>query len=225
MNSSFISTPTYCVDSQVIDIFKERWSCMIDSSAIKELAYLRTQAASDYQRAHELIAHIYFLDEQNPHRVADCTLADFEYIPLLPLSWRTGMPTNTLCTANGYCPSTSNPNPLCSYKRLIDDVVKYVEYVTVTKKQDMAAGVSKFSVASTFNLRTCMGFGLPNSNRNGKIYNDVTVNLCICIILYCFWYIPKFRLDSNGSVWPLPFLSSLSLLFLELRGQQLHRSL
>lgn len=176
INSTYGPSAKYCIDDNVVNIFKVRYEhCMAGGSAARELEYLRAHAATDYQRAHELIAHMYFLDPKNPNRVFDCSKADFEYIPLVPLSWRTGIPSTTLCTANGYCPKTlENPDPKCSYKNIISDIVKYVEYVTVTKKIEMNADIPKFSVASTFNLRTCLSFGLPNSNRNGKIYEAVT---------------------------------------------------
>jgi len=38
---------------------------------------------------------------------------------------------------------------MCSFKRIIGDIVKYVDYVTNVKKVDMAAGLPKFSIAST----------------------------------------------------------------------------
>jgi hypothetical protein len=142
---------------------------------MKELEYLRQYSATDFQRAHELLAHKYFVEDANPHRVSDCSTADMEYIPLLPLSWRTGIPTNTLCTSNGFCPPRFVADPVCSYKRLIEDIVKCVDYVVNVRKQDMAAGPHKFSVASTFNMRTSIGFGLPTNRRAGAIYNAVTV--------------------------------------------------
>ena len=169
------TSPTYCVDEETVKIFQSRYEhCMQNGDALQELAYLRTRSASDFQRSHELLAHLYFLDPNNPHRVP-CEKANMEYIPLVPLSWRTGIPTSTLCTANGYCPpNLPSPDPKCSYKELIQDIVRFNEYITDIKKMQMSDGLPKFSVASTFNLRTSIGFGLPGTNRNGKVYDAVT---------------------------------------------------
>ena len=51
----------------------------------------------------------------------------------------------------GYCPpkNIQQPNPKCTYKALIQDIAKYVEYVTDKKGLEMSAGIPKFSVAST----------------------------------------------------------------------------
>ena len=179
INGTYGSTPKYCVRDNVLAFFQERYQhCMADGDAYKELAYLRTQSASDYQHSQELLAHLFFLDPSNPHRAPSCEAADgaaMEYIPLMPLAWRTGLPTNTLCTANGYCPPTDpNPDKRCSYNVLIEEIVKYVEDVTVTRGQKLSDGLPKFSVAGTFNLRTSIGFGLPGTNRKGRIYDAVT---------------------------------------------------
>ena len=163
----------------MVAFFRPRYQhCMIEGDVYRELSYLREHSASDYQHAHELLAHLYFLDPLNPHRAPSCDSADgavLEYIPLMPLSWRTGLPTNTLCTANGYCPPTDpHPDSQCSYRALVDEIVRYVEDVTITKGQKLSDGLPKFSVAGTFNLRTSIGFGLPGSSRKGRIYDAVT---------------------------------------------------
>ena len=179
INSTFGVTPKYCVRDEVLAIFAPRYQhCMTDGDAYKELAGLRAKSVSDYHHSHELFAQLYFLDPANPHRAPSCDAADgasMEYVPLIPLAWRTGLPTNTLCTANGYCPPTHpNPDPQCSYSILIEEIVKYVEDITITKGQKLSDGLPKFSVAGTFNLRTSIGFGLPGTNRKGRVYDAVT---------------------------------------------------
>ena len=62
-----------------------------------------------------------------------------------------------------------------SVRGLIDDIVNIVKYIKNDRKQtDLTLGIPKFTVASTYNLRTFMAFGLPNSARSGAIYAAVT---------------------------------------------------
>ena len=131
-------------------------------------------SATDYHRSHELLAYQYFVENENTHR-RPCATADFEYIPLLPLSWRSGYPTSTTCTAGGYCPTYPIiGDPACSMKGLIDGILQIVNHVTTVRQQLMSEGIPKFTVASTYNLRTVMAVGLPSPARSGTVYAAVT---------------------------------------------------
>ena len=56
---------------------------------------------------------------------------------------------------------------------LIDGLLKIVKYIKTERGQAMNEGIPKFSVASTFNLRTFMGFGLPSKERTGPIHGAI----------------------------------------------------
>ena len=173
-----INTPTYCIDPQILLITNTRAEkCFTSGSSSHELQYLRGTSVANYHRAQELLAFQYFVEyKANPFR-RPCANADFEYIPLLPLAWRSGIPTSTTCTAGGYCPKKNVTGDVdaCSVRGLIDDIVNIVKYIKNDRKQtDLTLGIPKFTVASTYNLRTFMAFGLPNSARSGAIYAAVT---------------------------------------------------
>lgn len=145
-------TPTYCIDPQILLIASARAEKCFHrhGSASQELSYLRGVSVADYHRAHELLAFQYFVEyKANPHR-RPCESADFEYIPLLPLAWRSGVPTSTSCTAGGYCPRTNvtgDPDA-CSVKALIDDIVAIVQVLKTDRKQaDLGAGIPKASAS------------------------------------------------------------------------------
>ena len=172
------NTPTYCIDPQILLITNTRAEkCFTSGSSSHELHYLRGISVANYHRAQELLAFQYFVEyKANPYR-RPCTDADFEFIPLLPLAWRSGIPTSTTCTAGGYCPrkNVTGDVDACSVRGLIDDIVSIVKYIKNDRKQtDLTLGIPKFTVASTYNLRTFMAFGLPNSARSGAIYAAVT---------------------------------------------------
>ena len=171
-------TPTYCIDPQILLITNTRAEkCFTGGSSSHELQYLRKISVANYHRAQELLAFQYFVEyKANPYR-RPCANADFEFIPLLPLAWRSGIPTSTTCTAGGYCPkkNVTGDADACSVRGLIDDIVSIVKYIKNDRKQtDLTLGIPKFTVASTYNLRTFMAFGLPSTARSGAIYAAVT---------------------------------------------------
>jgi len=71
-----------------------------------------------------------------------------------------------------------DPAPPCGYASLIEDIQAYVSYVD--KRDKALAGSNKkqqpmpFIVASTFNMRTEMGTGMPTQVRRGPVYDIVT---------------------------------------------------
>jgi hypothetical protein len=172
-------TPTYCVDPKILDIIKSRtMSCFHGGgTAFDEYRHLRNLSVADFHRSHELLAYLYFVEyKDNPHR-RPCEQADFEYIPLLPLAWKSDVPTSTYCTAGGYCPRKPRvPNTLeaCSVRSLINGIIDIVKYVKTVRNQAMDASIPKFTVASTYNLRTFMGYGLPSASRSGPMHAAVT---------------------------------------------------
>lgn len=170
------STPTYCIDPIINEIAKKRASkCLVRGSARDELAYLKNISASDYHRSHELLAYQHFVeDTSNIHR-RPCGDADFEYIPLLPLSWRSGYPTSTSCTAGGFCPKSDViGDPSCSLSGLMADILSIVSSIKISRGQNMDEGIPKFTVASTYNLKTVMAFGLESAARSGPAYSAIT---------------------------------------------------
>lgn len=171
------STPTYCIDEGIIKIVKSRVEkCFADGNVQSELSMLRNFSTADYHRSHELLAYQYFVENvDNIHR-RSCDVADFEYIPLLPLSWRSGYPTSTICTAGGYCPKRSTPvGQTCSMSDLILDALSIEKYIRTSRGKSMNVGIPKFTVASTYNLRTVMAFGLGSGSvRSGPVYAAIT---------------------------------------------------
>lgn len=151
--------PTYCIDSTAFSIFQRRLKCLRGGTVAAELALLRTESSNEYMRSNELHAYEFFVNTQNKMRVESCSQAEFEYVPLLPLNWRVG--------------KLDAPKE-CSYASLIEDIVSYVKYVKEVRKVDMQSGPLRFVVASTFNMRTAMGTGMPTQIRRGTIYDTVT---------------------------------------------------
>ena len=160
--------PTYYIDPEVLRIFQPRIdSCLHSSLGVdynsehqikalldKELQQLPSISASDYFRGHEVIAHSYFTKMDNPHRRSQYEDAEFEYIPLLPLSWR---------VAEFSSLSLKKDKSLCTYSRLIQDIVSCATYIEQRNKKKAANSTSlpRFTVASTYNMRTQMGMGMP----------------------------------------------------------------
>ena len=113
------------------------------------------------------------MKESNPHR-RTCSEAALEYVPLLPLSWRTGLTTGTECTAGNNCPKRKKGIPaICGMKRLLRDISDYSEYMS---RQGERAWSSppKFVVTSTYNLRTVLAFGMRSKQRRGEEYELIS---------------------------------------------------
>ena len=148
-----VQTTKYCIDEGVQSLFQRRLSQCGVTSISNELAFLHAANAIEYQRgSHELLAYQWLVQGSNPHRVANCSEADLEYIPLLPLHWRVG----TL--------------PSCTYQALIELITTYV----AMRNKNAKFAAAKFAVASTFNLRTNMGSGMQQQVRRGQQYDEVT---------------------------------------------------
>lgn len=91
--------PTYFIDPNLLKLTLARArNCGVhfvnDNRtifALEELAYLSTQSASEYFRGHELLAYHYFVENRanNPHYREYINDAEMEYIPILPLAWKT----------------------------------------------------------------------------------------------------------------------------------------
>eukprot|EP01038_Epipyxis_sp_PR26KG_P017027 gene17027-23406_t len=156
---SMKSVPSYFVDPKTLTIFQSRFQCMIRNSSLAELEYLETHFASDYMRGHELLSHYYFLESLNPHRVYEREMADFEYVPFLMLDWRAR--------------NVNNEAHICSYQSLIKDIMNYVDYTESLITMNLKV-LPRFSIASTFNLRTELGKGMPTQIRKGVVYQKVT---------------------------------------------------
>ena len=169
-------TPTYCIDPVIHDIVNERATRCIEGRTIaEELLFLRNISATDYHHSHELLAYQYFVKDRNNLNRRNCSEAEFEFIPILPFSWRSGYPTSTSCTAGGYCPiGTVLGNPTCTTKDFIINLLKIINHIKTTRNQNMKEGIPKFTIASTFNLRTYMAFGLPSAIRSGPTHTAIS---------------------------------------------------
>ena len=136
-----------------------------------ELKLLKDESATEYFRSHELFAHDFFVEnsERNPLRVMSYQEAEFEYIPLLPLHWR-----------------SSNGDERCGYKDLINSLLKVQEYLQQRDQKLVEEKVPlrpRFSVASTFNLRTALGTGMPTQLRRGEAVSYTHLTLpTICSV-------------------------------------------
>ena len=118
--SESLPIPTFYVDPNILDIFQPRIiSCMGGTINItSEIDYLRSYKASEYFRSHELYAYGFFIDNlKNPYRSFELKNSEFEYIPILPLSWRVSRSID------------------CTYKRLIQDMLKCIAYLKERNKK------------------------------------------------------------------------------------------
>ena len=166
VNNLPLIIPKYCIDSYSIEIFNKRLSCLsnvysndktlLANPLIKEFQLLRNSNASEYTRSHELLAHLYYIDSNNPYRVTNCIDAEMEYIPLLPLDWKMGQ--NLQLQSH------------CSYSAFIQDILAYMKHI----KTRPIYSIPRFAVASTFNMRTAMGTGMPTQIRRGEAWNTVS---------------------------------------------------
>ena len=150
---------TYCVDPVALDIFQDRVKeCLGGRSISEEIKHLRASNAFHYHHSQELFAHEYFLSSPRNHRYrSSCRDADFEYIPLLPLSWKVEVPANTLCTAGGVCPKQSVSHTACGTSRIIEDIVRFVRYKQKTAGMNLNEGIPRFIVTGAFNFKTILG--------------------------------------------------------------------
>lgn len=124
----------YCIDDEVFRIFANRLSCLRHNSVAEELMLLRTESATEYSRAHELIAYEYFVNTRNPFRKS-CSDASVttEYIPILPMSWK----------------QHANVSAPCDYSSLINNIIEYVNY---RKNTNYRYSYMNFNVLSVYKL-------------------------------------------------------------------------
>lgn len=160
--------PTYYIDPVVSKLLVDtRQHCFRYnhpmSPALAELNQLMKESATEYFRSHELFAHAFFVESKqlNPHRRDRYIEAEFEYIPLLPLYW------------------IAKQNPTCGYRTMIDSILQVQAYlVDRDNKYQVSNPLSgikpKFSVTSTFNLRTVLGTGMPTQVRKGAAWESVS---------------------------------------------------
>jgi hypothetical protein len=151
---------------------------MANASAVEEFRKLARSNVSEYVRSHELLAFDFFMSEKNPFRVTNCKDAEFEYIPLLPLHWIASKTNSQQAAFPAHC----------SYSALVEDIVAYMNYLKSFKTPEQLKAEAttsphdrthprspiRFAVASTFNLRTELGTGMPTQQRRGDIYDTVT---------------------------------------------------
>jgi len=161
-------TPLYYIDPEVMRIFSPRITSCLNVTGMQnlhqELSQLSELSATEFFRSHELIAHIYFTDENNPYREMVYEKAEFEYIPLLPLSWRSQI---SIFSKESF--------PQCTYTRLIQDILSCYTYLQERdKKKPKDTILPRFSVASTYNMRTAMGSGMPTQIRRGTAWTSVS---------------------------------------------------
>lgn len=166
LSRKYGSLPTYYTDPTILQLLSDRQNCMQsnknESIARMELKLLKDESATEYFRSHELFAHDFFVEniERNPLRVMSYQEAEFEYIPLLPLHWR-----------------SSNGDERCGYKALINSLLKVQEYLQQRDQKLVEEKVPlrpRFSVTSTFNLRTALGTGMPTQLRRGEAWDSMS---------------------------------------------------
>ena len=164
------SVPSYFIDEEVSRIFQSRINnCLGSNTPVTELNNLRESSVSHYQASQELIAYTYFMDPHNAHRRHCSEGAELEYIPFLPLSWKVGFSTQTVCTSGGECPRTPLTHPYCDIKYLVEDTLRYVKYV----KGNPTKNAIPFIVTGAFNVKTVLGFGMPKQIRRGSAWNSI----------------------------------------------------
>jgi hypothetical protein len=151
-----------------MQIFKNRIEKCSGHSIDTEINYLYNHNIPEYHRSHELYAYKYFTQHNNRNRVT-CDVADFEYIPFLPLGWKIRKPTHTNCTAGGVCPNRDITSQICDIKYFADDIVEYINFSSKRKYN-----IPRFIVASTFNLKTVLSFALPTQKRSGKLFEQLS---------------------------------------------------
>ena len=167
--------PTFFIDPEVLKIFQPRiLSCLefVQSGARSELLFsllerelqsLPAISASDFFRSHEIISHLFFTKPNNPYRRLNYEEAEFEYVPLLPFAWR---------SSNSKFKDAKN---LCTYSQLILDILscaKYLQQRDTARKSNHT--LPRFTVASTYNMRTQMGTGMPTQVRRGAAWTTVS---------------------------------------------------
>jgi hypothetical protein len=165
------SSPTYCVDIETYEIFAARTRlCLGSNTVMQELDALKSSSVAHFQRAHELLAFNYFYEAPNDSR-RNCYDADFEYLPLLPMTWKAEISDDIMCTTAGICPKKEVTNEACTTASLVKTILDYMEY------SDRRRNVRRplpFIVSSGHNLKTVIGHGLPLAVRKGTAFDTIS---------------------------------------------------
>jgi hypothetical protein len=185
--------PTYYIDPKVESIFRPRYEACLRGSAQDELKLLKEESASEYYRSHELHSHTFFIEnkENNIYRKQSLYDAEFEYIPFLPLHWRV------------------NSSPKCSYSIMVQEILDFWKYTETRDKALNFTARQKFVIASTYNMRTEIGFGMPTQVRRGDAWNTVSAfTMALSIGHYERWpQCPDLLRKSWKYVVELPYVS------------------
>lgn len=169
VNSS--SIPSYTFDPFLLHLSQEHIKACLpsftvnSSTLLSELQLLYSRSYHHYTHAHELLAYHYFIESSavNPHYRKSLLDAEFEYIPILPLHWR-----------------IEQGNLLCSYQTFIKLLLQMHVYLTTRDNKLKSLHKhnnilpKRFFVASTFNMRTMWGSGMPTPYRRGTAYENMT---------------------------------------------------
>ena len=166
------ATPSYCIDQVAHRIFNRRiGGCLGESKVLSELSTLKNRNIAEYQRAHELLAYHYFAVQSNPNRKLDCSSADFEYVPLLPLAWKTGLSITTECTLGGKCSHLPPDSSMCGIDEVVRSILEYMKYVS---SRPATISRPRFIVSSMYHLKLVLGYGMPTQQRRGSAYATMT---------------------------------------------------
>lgn len=149
-----ISLPTYCISEKFQQLVQARFPTISTQLIDSEMNKLNNSSASEYFRAHELLAYKFLMFTPNPFRRVSCAEATLEYVPFVPFYWR---PLSTSQTHN--------------MSSLIEDIISFMEWEQL---HPPAHPTQKFTVASPFNFRTLMGFGMPTPVRRGYAWDTVS---------------------------------------------------
>lgn len=149
------SLPTYCINEKFQSLVQTRFPSIHSIELFdKELNQLSETSASEFFRSHDLLAYKFLVLTPNPFRRTSCADASLEYIPFVPFYWR---PLSSLQTHN--------------MSSMIEDIISFMEWEQL---HPSPYHIQRFTVASPFNFRTLMGFGMPTPIRRGYAWDTVS---------------------------------------------------
>ena len=110
-----------------------------------------------------------------PHETGSKNQIDFEYVPIMPLSWRTDTNTNTECAVGGQNCGKIDQKSKCSVASLAFDMLQYASILEKRKAMKIIKNdLQQFSVVSTYNFRTALGYGMPSQKRKGPGWQSMS---------------------------------------------------
>ena len=130
----------FCVDPEVEKIFDHKRKCLGSRRIVDYIGELRDHDSSEYSRSNELFAYHYFVESPQNTLRTNCEIADFEYIPFLPLHWV----------------RKHAPTPECSYTQLIKDIQRFWAYKSERDKT-IHYSDPQSTQAPTVNVVGCCG--------------------------------------------------------------------